>query len=74
MAIQLVIAYRIMLLGSGQPELPVEVFFSEIEIGVLNAYAKKDLLLPPQLGAAVRLGALMRGYLGRRRVRLQDIS
>lgn len=43
-AISLVIAWRIMLmtlLGRQTPELPVEVLFSDIEIEVLNAYAKK---------------------------------
>ncbi|MDR3568074.1 MAG: hypothetical protein P4L43_08620 [Syntrophobacteraceae bacterium] len=43
-AINLVIAGRIMLmtlLGRQTPELPVEVLFSDLEIEVLNAYAKK---------------------------------
>lgn len=43
-AINLVIAWRIMLmtlLGRQTPELPVEVLFSDLEIEVLNAYAKK---------------------------------
>jgi Druantia protein DruA/Transposase DNA-binding len=43
-AINLVIAWRIMLmtlLGRETPELPVEVLFSDLEIEVLNAYAKK---------------------------------
>ena len=43
-AINLVIAWRIMLLtllGREQPELPTEVIFSDIEIEVLDAYAKK---------------------------------
>jgi len=45
-AINLVIAWRIMLmtlLGRKTPELPVEVLFSDLEIEVLNAYAKKKL-------------------------------
>ena len=40
----LVIAWRIMLmtlLGRETPELPVEVLFSDLEIEVLKAYAKK---------------------------------
>ncbi len=43
-AINLVIAWRIMLmtlLGREAPDLPPEVMFSDIEIRVLNAYAKK---------------------------------
>jgi len=43
-AIHLVIAWRIMLmtlLGRETPELPVELLFSDLEIEVLNAYAKK---------------------------------
>jgi hypothetical protein len=44
-AINLVIAWRIMLmtlLGRETPELPAEVLFSDLEIGVLRAYAKKN--------------------------------
>jgi hypothetical protein len=43
-AINLVIAWRIMLmtlLGREMPELPPEVLFSDIEVEVLQAYAKK---------------------------------
>ena len=43
-AINLVIAWRIMLMtlmGREVPGLPVEVLFSDLEIEVLNAYAKK---------------------------------
>jgi hypothetical protein len=46
-AINLVIAWRIMLmtlLGREMPELPPEVLFSDIEIKVLQAYAKKKAL------------------------------
>ena len=45
-AINLVIAWRIMLmtlLGRETPELPAEVLFSDLEIHVLGAYAKKTL-------------------------------
>jgi len=47
-AINLVIAWRIMLmtlLGREAPELPPEVMFSDIEIKVLKAYAKKNTSL-----------------------------
>jgi hypothetical protein len=43
-AINLVIAWRIMLmtlLGRETPELPSEILFSDLEIEVLSAYAKK---------------------------------
>ncbi len=43
-AINLVIAWRIMLMtlmGREMPELPPEVLFSDVEIEVLRAYAKK---------------------------------
>jgi hypothetical protein len=43
-AINLVIAWRIMLmtlLGRSCPDLPAELLFSDCEIEVLNAYAKK---------------------------------
>ena len=48
-AIKLVIAWRIMLmtlLGREVPELPSEVLFSDLEIEVLRAYAKKKDCLP----------------------------
>ena len=48
-AINLVIAWRIMLmtlLGREIPELPPEVVFSDLEIEVLKAYAKKKAILP----------------------------
>ena len=68
-AIKLVIAWRIMLmtlLGRETPELPPEVMFSDLEIRVLNAYAKKKRISPPaSLGAAVKLVAKLGGYLGR---------
>ncbi len=43
-AINLVIAWRIMLmtlLGRENPELPAEILFSDVELRVLHAYAKK---------------------------------
>jgi len=48
-AIDLVIAWRIMLLtllGRETPDLPAEVFFSEIELRTLGAYAKKNACRP----------------------------
>jgi len=68
-AINLVIAWRIMLmtlLGRQTPELPPEVLFSDLEIKVLSAYAKKKHYKPPDcLGAAVKLVARLGGYLDR---------
>jgi len=68
-AINIVIAWRIMLmtlLGRVSPELPPDVMFSDLEIEVLNAYAQKKSLDPPDsVGAAVKLVAKMGGYLGR---------
>ena len=43
-AINILIAWRIMLmalLGRACPDLPVELLFSDCEIEMLNAYAKK---------------------------------
>jgi hypothetical protein len=48
-AIKLVISWRIMLmtlLGREVPELPSEVLFSDLEIEVLRAYAKKNFTSP----------------------------
>ena len=54
------------LLGRTCPELPAEILFSDIEIEVLAAYAKKKQLTPPNhLGVAVRLVARLGGYIGR---------
>jgi hypothetical protein len=68
-AINLVIAWRIMLmtlLGRACPELPAEVLLSEIEVTVLNAFAKQNSInSPANLGDAVRLLARLGGYLGR---------
>jgi hypothetical protein len=68
-AINLVIAWRIMLmtlLGRETPGLPPEVLFSDLDLQVLHAFAKKRRLPPPQtLGDAVRLTARIGGYLGR---------
>ena len=69
-AINLVIAWRIMLMtlmGREVPELPAELLFSDIELKTLRAYAKKKHLTSPLLlGDAVRLVAKLGGYLGRK--------
>ena len=70
-AIQLVIAWRIMLmtlLGRESPDLPAQVLFSDIEIEVLTAYAKKNrIAYVNQLSGAVRLVARLGGYIERGR-------
>ena len=69
-SINMVIAWRIMLmtlLGREMPELPAEIFFSDIEIKVLHAYAKKNKLPSPvKVNEAVRIVANIGGYLGRK--------
>jgi len=69
-AINLVIAWRIMLmtlLGRETAETPAEILFSNIELQVLHAYAKKKGLEPPStLRDTVRLVARIGGYLGRK--------
>jgi hypothetical protein len=69
-AINLVVAWRIMLmtlLGREAPELPPEILFSDLEIKVLKAYAKKkELQAPDCLGSMVKLVAKIGGYLGRK--------
>ena len=70
-AINMVIAWRIMLmtlLSREVPDLPAEVMFSDFEIRTLKAYAKKVHLKPPTtLNEAVVLIAKIGGYIGRRR-------
>lgn len=69
-AINLVIAWRIMLmtlLGRETAQLPAEILFSNIELQVLRAYAKKKDLAPlSTLRDYVRLVAKIGGYLGRK--------
>lgn len=69
-AIYLVIAWRIMLmtlLGREMPDLPAEVLFDELELEVLDAYAKKRKLPPPTTaGAAGLLVAKIGGHLNRK--------
>jgi hypothetical protein len=53
-AFNLVIAWRIMLLtllGRQAPELPADVLFSDLEIEVLQAYAKKTASIDPYCSA-----------------------
>jgi hypothetical protein len=69
-AINMVIAWRIMLMtlmGRETPELPAEVLFSDLEIEVLRAYAKKKLNPPANVGEAVALVGNLGGHLGRTR-------
>jgi len=73
-AINAVIAWRIMLmtlLGRETPDLPAEVFFSDIELEVLEAFAKtrrdlKHLNPATRLYDAVFVVAKLGGYLGRK--------
>ena len=53
------------LLGREAPALPAEVLFTDLEIEVLNAYAKKDISPPDNVGAAVKLVAKIDGCLDR---------
>jgi hypothetical protein len=68
-AINLVIAWRIMLmtlLGRESPDLPAEVLFSDLEVRVLQAFARQRKLEGPStLGIAVGLVARLGGYLAR---------
>jgi hypothetical protein len=68
-AINAVIAWRVMLmtlLGRETPNLPAEVLFSDLQLQVLYAFARKRKLPPPALlGDAVRLTARLGGYMGR---------
>jgi len=53
------------LMGREAPALPAEVLFSNLEIEVLNAYAKKRPQPIRQYRAAVKLVAKLGGYLDR---------
>lgn len=71
LAINLVIGWRIMvmtLLGREVPQLPAEILFSDIELEVLSAWAKtrRYAKAPENLGDAVRLTAMLGGYIGRK--------
>lgn len=69
-AMHLVVAWRIMLmtlLGRESPELPAELLFSDAEIEVLKAYARRQRLKPPEnVGTTVLLVARLGGHLGRK--------
>lgn len=69
-AINAVIAWRITLmtlLGREAPELQADVYFDDIELKVLEAFAKSNNLpLPVNLGAAVLLMARIGGYIARK--------
>ncbi len=68
--INAVIAWRLAamtLLGRETPELPMEVLFSETEIGVLKDFARQNRKKVPQnLGAGVVTMAMLAGYLNRK--------
>ena len=68
-AINLVIGWRIMLmtlLGRTCPELPAEVLFSDLEVRVLRAYAKKKLKPTGTTGRRGTLGSQYRRIPGAR--------
>ncbi len=55
------------LLGRETPELPMEVLFSETEIGVLKDFARQNRKKVPQnLGAGMVTMAMLAGYLNRK--------
>ena len=68
--INAVIAWRLAamtLLGRETPELPMEVMFTDVEIGVLQDFAKHNrLAVPDNLGAAVVTMAITAGYMNRK--------
>ncbi len=68
--IKAVIAWRLAamtLLGRETPELPAEVFYTELQLRVLRHFAKRrGMAEPANLGLAVRTMAIMGGYLYRR--------
>lgn len=68
-AIRMVIAWRVMLmtlLGREAPGLPPELLFSDLELRVLGDFAQsRGRSRPTQLGEAVRLVAILGGYLNR---------
>ncbi|MCG2601170.1 MAG: IS4 family transposase [Achromobacter sp.] len=68
-AIRMVIAWRVMLmtlLGREGPELPPEILFSDVELRVIGDFAQsRGRSRPTQLGEAVRVVAILGGYLSR---------
>lgn len=69
-AINIVVAWRVFLmtlLGRETVELPAEILFSELELKVLNAYAKsRELPTPTTAQAAVRTVGIIGGHLARK--------
>ena len=69
--IKAVIAWRLAamtLLGRETPQLPPDVFFTTVQIRVLQHFAaRRGLAAPDDLGLAVRTMAIQAGYLYRRR-------
>ncbi len=69
-ALRLVIGWRIMLmtlLGREQPDLPAGELFTIIELTVLQTFAKRSNLKPPEtIGEAVRLVGRLGGHQGRK--------
>ncbi len=69
-AIKGVIAWRLqamVLLGRETPELPAEVWFSDLEIRVRQDVARQRQRLPPEdLGSAVLLMVTLGGYMARK--------
>jgi hypothetical protein len=68
-AIRMVIAWRVMLmtlLGREVPDLPPDILFSDLEIRVIGDFAQsRGRSRPTQLGEAVRVVAILGGYLNR---------
>lgn len=69
-AINMVIAWRILLmtlLGRKSPDLPPQILFSDLEVRLLDAFAKSEKLEPPQtLQRAVVLTGKLGGYRDRK--------
>ena len=67
--LRMVIAWRVMLmtlLGREVPELPAEILFSDLELQVIGDFAQsRRRSRPTQLGEAVRVVAILGGYLNR---------
>jgi hypothetical protein len=75
-AIYMVIAWRVMLmtlLGREVPELPAEVLFSDVELKMLDAFAKsrRDLKAPTRLGMPCSWWEDSEGTRGARKILLQ---
>ena len=72
LAIDLVVAWRIFHLtkrGRETPEVPCAVYFEEIEWQALVGFIRQDPMAPPRppsLREAIRRGASLGGFLGRK--------